>query len=1245
MKHFSFPTTLAVLLFSISSLYSQAQDLAKAWELLSQNKSTEAHRLFQEASSGSQALEAHLGLYFWAVEYGSAEDQFEELTEIYKLAENPEPYLIALWVRKPVDAEKEQALLKEIIEKHRGQLKAMALQHLGRNLENANQLTKAKEAYNRIGSITKWSVIGEFENISASGFDKDFGPLKHPEKDYEFTNKRGMKVKWFDLKGVKPDKWVDMEYYFYASDAIIYAQNFCKSPKEQEVQFRIGVSGSVKVWLNDQLLFQEEHERNNDLDSYIFTAKLMPGYNRILIQLGESEAGNCNFMLRITDEEGENIKGLQFSTEVQAYPKDYHYTSTVLPDPNEQFFLQEIEKQPDNMGLQLSLIKHYLMRDENYKAKKMLKPLRAQYPDAVLLLAQELEAHLRDDNETMAASLREEIKRKAPDSPSGLSLRFPEAMEQENYDEAETILKSMEKLQGQTAQVLNWKLQLSSARSEQEKFFSLIHEGYQKYPEDYSFVYLEALLAKEVEKNPSKATRILRKYLKTNFNQKAKRDLADFYFEQGYVQEGVAEYTELIKFNPVAVGYYSTLSDIFFQLSKYNNAEKYLKECLQIAPYIGSYHRKLGKTYAEMSNKAKAEKHLKQAIAFNPNDYEARRLLRQLKGQEDVFADIKQYDVYQLFSKAPQAEKYPEDNSIILLNDLQKIVYENGGSEERHVLLIKVFDNAGVDDWKEYSIPVYGNQRGVVEKMEVIKASGKRIEAQRSGRHVVFSNLEPGDAIHISYRVENYYGGKLSTHFWGNQFFSAFIPVHTARLALLVPTSKTFKHLETQPELIRLSQQDKGGYKLYEWTAEKVPAIEYEPYMPEFEDVAALVHYSSIPDWDFVADWYADLVQNKARTDFEVQEVAEELFQGKTYNSDKEKAEAIYNYITDNIRYRSVPFLQSGLIPQKATTTISDRQGDCKDVSTLFVALCRTQGIPSELLLVNTVDRGRNSMPLPSIDFNHCMVKVAADEKEYILELTTEDYPFAGLPITTEKAFSLPIPLNDAQKTKSEPTFIEPPTILPNEVHRQSEVSFENGKMIVTKNNRKTGRSAAGIRNTYKHEGEEKRRKIMREAIRVEGFNTELKELKFEEDLLINAPEVHYFYSYERSPAFTKIGSLRIFQIPWADALSAPAFLNEQERSYPILLWQFTGRELEEETITIHFPEGYALTEKPENVSISTEEVEYELSFEIQGQSLIAKRKIRFLKDSIPPERFQTAYEAFSKIVEADHQNLALQTQ
>ncbi len=1245
MKNFTSTFLLSLFLFILFSHPQQlkAQDLQKGWEYLFQNKNEEAYKAFSSALSGPRALEAHLGLNLLADEFGTQSERLSHLMKIYELTEDPSPYLIALqssFSGKQLSKE-EAAFLQEIAENQKGHAKAVALQALGGYYRDMGKHEESQKYYEQTGSITTWSVLGEFENISASGFDKDFGALAHPEKEHIFLNKRGVQVKWFDIKDSSPSKWVNMEHYFYASNSIIYAQNFCRSPKEQEVQFRIGVSGSVKVWLNDRLLFREEHERNNDLDSYLFTAKLMPGYNRILIQLGESEAGNCNFLLRITDEEGENIPGLSFTTRVSDYPKDYHYASQIIPDPTEAFFLKKIEENPSHIGYTLALIEHYLFTDRTYEAKKYLKPLRSQYPDCVILLAEELEAHLRNDDETLSNTIREEIKVRAPQTPSGLSLRFEDAMDKEDYDEAEDILRNMEKTIGRTAAILQDHIRIASARSEREKLFNLIHEGYQNFPDDYDFVYYEYYLAKEVNKSPSQAQRILRKYLKNHYDPSAKRELASFYFEQSSVEAGLREYEDLVKYNPVAVGYYKALADFNFRLGRYEDARKYARECIKIAPYIGSYYRQLGQTYTELGEEKKAREYYQHAIAYNPYDYQARRLLRQLEGQEDVFSDITQYDVYQLYENAPDAAQYPEDNSLILLNDIQKIVYENGGSEERHVLVIKVFNNSGVDNWKDYTIPVYDNQHGIVEEMEVIKANGKHVEAQRNGAYVVFSNLEPGDAIHLSYRLENYYSGKLTTHFWGNQFFSSFMPIQQARLSLLVPKTKTFKYLATQPNLIHETKKDAGDYTLYEWTAQKVPAIEYEAYMPEFSDVAALLHYSSLPDWDFVADWYADLVQSKTRTDFEVREIAHEIFAGKSYESDKDKARAIYNYITGNIRYRSVPFLQSGLVPQKATTTISERQGDCKDVSTLFVSLCKTQNIPAELMLVNTRDNGENAMPLPSIDFNHCMVKINLEGQEYVLELTTENLPFSSISPLTEHAFSLPIPIVQPEQVKSEPKYIDEPTLIPSETRRQSEISFRDEKMLVQKHNIKTGATAASMRDTYKHEGKEQRFKIMQEAVRSDATNVKLIKLEFEDDLINNDPQVTYHYEYELSPAFTKISNLSIFRIPWADALETPPFLNSQDRHTDVLLWQFNANDLNEEVITIHIPDGLRMSEMPQNVHLSSQEVDYELTFELKGQNLIATRRIKYLSDRIPVEHFEQNSEVFAKIVETDHQQLA----
>ncbi|MGV2481503.1 UNVERIFIED_CONTAM: hypothetical protein IGO34_32405, partial [Salmonella enterica subsp. enterica serovar Weltevreden] len=84
----------------------------------------------------------------------------------------------------------------------------------------------------------------------------------NPQVNAQFKNKLGANVNWFTLFDARLDRWVDLEYYFYAGNSIIYSQNFVNSPIEQKVQLRFGVSGSIKVWLNDQLILSESEERN-----------------------------------------------------------------------------------------------------------------------------------------------------------------------------------------------------------------------------------------------------------------------------------------------------------------------------------------------------------------------------------------------------------------------------------------------------------------------------------------------------------------------------------------------------------------------------------------------------------------------------------------------------------------------------------------------------------------------------------------------------------------------------------------------------------------------------------------------------------------------------------------------------------------------------------------------------------------------------------------------------------------------
>jgi len=62
--------------------------------------------------------------------------------------------------------------------------------------------------------------------------------------------------------------------------------------------------------------------------------------------------------------------------------------------------------------------------------------------------------------------------------------------------------------------------------------------------------------------------------------------------------------------------------------------------------------------------------------------------------------------------------------------------------------------------------------------------------------------------------------------------------------------------------------------------------------------------------------------------------------------TDWERVEAIYDYVQDSIEYLEGP-------DKSALETLRDGQGDCQNISALFVALCRTQKIPARLVWVH----------------------------------------------------------------------------------------------------------------------------------------------------------------------------------------------------------------------------------------------------------------------------------------------------
>jgi cytochrome c-type biogenesis protein CcmH/NrfG len=1010
------------------------------------------------------------------------------------------------------------------------------------------------------------------------------------------------------------------------------------SPKTQELQLRVGASGSVKAWVNDKLMFEEPEERNNGHDSYVFTVKLNKGYNRILFQIGSSEIERLNFSARLTDKQGKPVEGLTFDASYHPYTKETEFESDVIPNQYIQYFEDKINANQDKLLNYILLSEIYSRLDMVEKALETLLKAKEYAPESYFIRTRLLEIYFQRENRTNTAETIEWLRNHDAENIYSLQYMFSEAMQNEDYEKAESLINKMDSLYGKNELYYKSYIEYTSERNEAKKLTEAINDAYKKYPDNETFVYFKYLIYKKVYKSLTGAASLLKKYSKDNYSEDVQKLLASNYFEQGNTNKGFKILEELAENEPATDSYWKLISDQYYELQYYDEAAEYMEKCTDMAPYFAPYKTDLGNIYEQQMKKDKAIKMYKECIEYAPTFYITRKKLQELEGRKYIFEYFEEEDVYELYENAPGSDEYPEDNSVILLRNVQLAVYPEGGSEEKNVLVIKAFDNAAVDNWKEYYISHNpNNQKLIIEKAEVLKANGNKIPAEVNGAHIVFTNLAEGDAIHLNYKKKNYYGSKLLKHFWDKHYMQLFYPVLKDRYSLIVPKDKKFSYKmmnndTLEPEIKELEE----NLVRYTWELENIESVKSESYTPALTEYGDVLFVSSLPDWNFVASWYNDLTEGKVKMEFEAKQLLKELFPEDNGLSDKEKVIKIYNHIVNNIRYSSIAFRQSSYVPQDPTKTLNTRLGDCKDLSLLFVTLCREIGLEAELVLNNTRNNGKNDMPLPSISFNHCIAKVTIDGDEYFVELTSDKLPFGALTGSLFNSFNLVInEQNDA------PQYLNPDTRKFNTIHRGITVHFENNQMVVKRENYKTGKYAESIRDSYRDLGENRRVKEMTEAISddFENYLT-IDHLEFR-NLDTITDTVFYDYSFKVNTPYNKVGSLYLFKLPWANEFEQLDFLSNSERKYPILIWKFDEINRTTENMVVTIPSDKKLFEMPESKTIDSKYATYTIEFTKKGNKLFIEKAVQYKTGHIPVDEYEEFRSFYQKVIESDQQQIA----
>jgi hypothetical protein len=172
-------------------------------------------------------------------------------------------------------------------------------------------LGEAVDLPRQFGFLTRWMLIGPFDNTGQSGFQKAFAPEERIDLSAEYPGKKGATLRWIDYTTEDPHGLIDLNKAIGKHmGATGYAFAAVTSTVERPVQLRAGSNNAVKIFLNGkEVYFRDEYHHGMRMDQHRSTGTLKAGRNEILIKVCQNEqsddwAQNWSFQLRVCDQLG-----------------------------------------------------------------------------------------------------------------------------------------------------------------------------------------------------------------------------------------------------------------------------------------------------------------------------------------------------------------------------------------------------------------------------------------------------------------------------------------------------------------------------------------------------------------------------------------------------------------------------------------------------------------------------------------------------------------------------------------------------------------------------------------------------------------------------------------------------------------------------------------------------------------------------------------------------------------------------
>jgi transglutaminase-like putative cysteine protease/tetratricopeptide (TPR) repeat protein len=325
--------------------------------------------------------------------------------------------------------------------------------------------------------------------------------------------------------------------------------------------------------------------------------------------------------------------------------------------------------------------------------------------------------------------------------------------------------------------------------------------------------------------------------------------------------------------------------------------------------------------------------------------------------------------------KAASAVQTPAGTRVSVLEVHESYRFAADGSDiYTQYMVYKILSPAGAESWNEVSMDWSPWRDGKPEfKARVVTPDGKTYTLDpatiadspaRDSDSTVYGDertlraplpaIAPGAVVETEVVMKDGLpfpgAGKV-----GRSVFQDRDPVQHMRLTLEAPKALPLRYrMDLLPGLQPVRSETADTVR-WVFDAGPMPAQgDIDPGLPGDLYARPAVTFSSGESWNALAQAYAPIVDKQIAA-ANVRDLVARLIKGR--NTDAQKAGAIVEFLNREIRYTGIEFDQSSVIPHSPTETLARKYGDCKDKSTLLVAMLRAAGLPANLALLNAGSR------------------------------------------------------------------------------------------------------------------------------------------------------------------------------------------------------------------------------------------------------------------------------------------------